>query len=406
MKKLTQLNVNGEPMMTSTSSGTGNSPSDCMSFELFNKVSTWQGGYVCEYGWVAGDAEVTPGGDPNAGKCYDEEIGDYVICSGEIPTEMCYDYDRSEYVHCNELYLIEQCYDEEYGYYDCDYGPSDPGNEDPTSGGGIGGGTPLPPNQPEFRENCPSSAVSHASSVQSIIDAGIFDYRGAEDITPRIDEMRQLAAQSNIENALVINYNPDREDSGYYIYAPDGVPIRTGTKNSVAIEASFNTYWILHNHPEGTNACPSPLDIIATIEIMKDQYIQTSKGGNLGYTNLNGSIIFANNGSEYVISVNDKSKAQAFFNDSGNDSFFKAAGDSDPNFNAGTVWKTEYDNAKENLLNRGFSEEIAQSYALSHVLDHFEMGLKIMKRDDPSTDFKEQKTDIDNRGNLVPTICR
>lgn len=143
MKELIELKIKEEPMMTTTSSGTGNSSSDCMSFELFSKVSSWPGGYVCEYGWVPGDAEVNPGGDPNIGKCYSEETGEYEDCpEGDPNLGMCYDYDRGEFVDCSDLDYIEQCYDEEYGYYDCETGPTGPDDGDPPSGGGNTPGTP------------------------------------------------------------------------------------------------------------------------------------------------------------------------------------------------------------------------------------------------------------------------
>ena len=75
-------------------------------------------------------------------------------------------------------------------------------------------------------------------------------------------------------------------------------------------------------------------------------------------------------------------------------------------FFPGSSLATDYSNAYNYLFSKGFSNNDAQSYALSYALDHNNTGLKVYQN--KNGDFKEQKTDQTTTGantTYSPKIC-
>jgi hypothetical protein len=106
-------------------------------------------------------------------------------------------------------------------------------------------------------------------------------------------------------------------------------------------------------------------------------------------------------GSEYVVYVNDRTAFTSFCNNSSNSEFTETA--SGGLFKSGTQWANTYEAAKTKLTQQGYSQNDAQSYALSYVLDHYDTGIKIYQKKNGA--FKEQRTTKTNN-NYNPQICQ
>jgi uncharacterized protein (DUF2132 family) len=113
------------------------------------------------------------------------------------------------------------------------------------------------------------------------------------------------------------------------------------------------------------------------------------------------NVIFAKNGSEYAICVSNRSAFESFCNNASNASFFEKDG---VNFIQGTEWANQYNAVYNALMNQGYTQEEANSYALTHVLDTYDTGLKISMRTSKDSTFKEQKTEFINN-KYQPTKC-
>jgi hypothetical protein len=156
----------------------------------------------------------------------------------------------------------------------------------------------------------------------------------------------------------------------------------------------------VHTHYTGLNAAPSCGDVIATVEFYKGAREQ---GGSY-----RGTVTFAADGKEYMIYVNDPAALERFYNGLTNNDFYTRGGKNGDEFMNGSEWANAYDAAKIYMQDKGYSKNDAQSYALSHVLDHYNTGLKISSRQGATGDFKEQKTATEGTGNNIkytPKIC-
>jgi hypothetical protein len=241
--------------------------------------------------------------------------------------------------------------------------------------------------QPKKRTDCTSKATQNSNNTNSILDN--------TNIKANIASLR-INAQTNsaIEFGLAISYDP-----GYGTYSITGGKLFQGTpgSNVTGVEVSPYSVFTAHTHYKGLNAAPSCGDVIGTVGFYKD--VKSQRGN--GYK---GTAVFASDGSEYVIYVDDPAALERFYNGLSNDDFYTRGGENGDEFMTGSDWGNTYYKAKSNLLKQGYSENDAQSYALTYVLDYYNMGLKISSRTNAVSGFKEQKTDATNI-TYTPKIC-
>ncbi len=120
------------------------------------------------------------------------------------------------------------------------------------------------------------------------------------------------------------------------------------------------------------------------------------------------SAVFAANGREYLISVKDPAALERFYGGLSNNDFYTAGGPNGDEFMDESIWQKEYERAKKYMEKNGYSKNDAMSYALSYIMDYFDMGLTISSRQGAVNEFKEQKTATEGSGDSTkykPTIC-
>lgn len=260
----------------------------------------------------------------------------------------------------------------------------------PGGGGIIGGFTPIYPGgggsgnsnsdkdkEPEKRTDCDEKATQNANNAQTALNDA--------NIKVKADQLRANAKNSLVEYVMGISY-----DAGFKSYNVMGGELIKGNAgdNSVGIAPSAYTIFTMHSHHQGLNAAPSPGDLIATVEFYRD--IKALAGNSY-----RGTINVAANGAEYMIYVSDPAALERFYNGLQGNDFYQRDG---VNFMEGSEWREEYNKAFETLKKGGYSENDAQSYALSHVADKYNMGLKISSRKNKDSTFKEQKTATEGSG--------
>lgn len=271
------------------------------------------------------------------------------------------------------------------GGFDTNIGNS--GSSSENNGGSNGGATNSTKNNTIKiipRTNCPESALNNSNLIDKILKDYNTDY---EEVNININLLRSYAALPS-EHALVVDY----ADGQYYTAKQDGGSYITTSINTNQVEFKRGMYTVLigHTHPNNTVASPSPSDAIAIGDAYKD-----------GAANITANVIFANNGTEYMICVSNRSAFEGFCNNATNAQFFERAGS---NFKPGTEWANQYNAVYNALMNQGFTQEVANSYALTHVLDTYNTGMKISMRSSKSSTFKEQKTEFINN-KYQPTKC-
>lgn len=286
----------------------------------------------------------------------------------------------------NEVYLGYQvlwCDDEEGGE---DY------NGNGGSGNGNGGNPTVQP-----RNDCPPEAAANSTTTNNVLNS---NSGGDAQVKSNVDLLRNYASTKSIEYGLAVDktgnqYTVHNQNSNFP--NTDPLYIKEGTSSGVSVSYNANTYFFVHIHTSGGISAPAPNDVIALARAY-------SKGNNPA-VNIQGSVIFCSNGCEYLIYVNNRNQLNVFCNNQLNDNFFESNG---ANFKSGSIFEEYFNNARTNLSNKGYSENDAVSYALSHVLDWFNTGLKISKKEPGKTDFKEQKTDWSTSGSnqiYTPKIC-
>ena len=275
--------------------------------------------------------------------------------------------------------------------------PGGSGNGGYTGGTNGGGGNSSSTPQP--REDCPGSATSNSAVTNNVLNS---TYGTNNQVKSNIDLLRNYAKYNTNEFALAI----DKDGNQYKVFDQNNDPnnslyIKEGAADSVGYSYNTNTYMICHTHPQDsntgytTNTAPSPKDVISLATAYKGVA-----------SNITASVIFGHDGSEYMIYVNNRSDLSTFCGKPINSNFFENNG---AYFKANSIFEEYYNNAHTSLVNKGFSDNDAQSYALSYVLDWFQTGLKISKKEPGQTDFKEQKTDYTPSGSNIiftPTICQ
>lgn len=243
----------------------------------------------------------------------------------------------------------------------------------------------------DLNTSCPSHAdqISTSNQINNILSnvhnlgsnyAIVRDY---------IDQLRIYASTSSIEWGLAI----DDLDGDIYVCNKGNMtnPIywNSGASNGVKISNSQYTILLAHSHPLGQNPAPSPSDAVALAKIYA--------GGN---SDIKANVVFAHDGSEYMVYVASETSLISFCS-SGNNSFFIET--TDGKFSPGSKFDQEY-TAAYNSLKSTLSDNDAQLYALSYVLDKNYTGLKICQKNSGTTDFVAQRTEYTNN-QYLPVIC-
>lgn len=91
-----------------------------------------------------------------------------------------------------------------------------------------------------------------------------------------------------------------------------------------------------------------------------------------------------------MIYVTDRGQLNTFCNNPNNSGFFERNGSL---FKSGSVWDTAYNQVRDKLLSDGYTQNDAQSYALSYVLDNYKTGMKVYEMNKAQGSYKEQKTE-------------
>ena len=294
-----------------------------------------------------------------------------------------------------------------YSLY-CTEGGSGSGAYDPPPGGGgsnnngQGGNSTT---QPQTRDDCPPSAAANNTAANNILNS---TFGEEAQVKSNIDKLKIFASTNPKEFSMTVDKNGN-QFTVYDYSGGTGDPIyfQEGTNNSLTQSYNANTYLLAHTHSftEGVinSMCPSPADAIAIASAYKGN---PGSQGIVKALNIQASVIYGYDGSEYMIYVNNRDSLAAFCNNPSNSSFFEPTR---PLFKAGSKFDTDYLIIWTNLGQQGYSTEDAQSYALSYVLDYYNTGLKIYKK--VGSVFKEQKTYLQlvNPGatsQFTPKICQ
>ena len=316
----------------------------------------------------------------------------------------------SEYTNglLTEIGISCRYYTTFFVYNNCG-GIGDGGNGDYQGGNGASGGngginngsTNDDKTDPKNRTDCPPEAAANSNKTNSVLNSST---GGNAQVKSNVDKIRDYAKNSSNEFALII----DKIGNQYTVFdqnqnSKNPLYIKEGTTDKVGYIYGDNAYMLVHSHSLKVNAALSPLDAISLVEMYKGR---TQNGYTVKALNVLASVILCYNGSEYMIYVNNRDELKDFCKNQMNSNFFEPNGSE---FKSKSLFEEYYDNAKKSLLNQGYSEIDAKSYALSHVLEWFKTGLTISKKEPGKSDFKEQKTEYKAVGQNVtytPKICQ
>ncbi len=244
--------------------------------------------------------------------------------------------------------------------------------------GGAGNGSTDNGTSIQARSDCSEMPTSNANHVQYVVANEDTDY---EKVKPYIETLRSHAAYKPHECAMAIDFLANQ----YYIGKDENGKFITESSSSTSVSVIYGKYTVfgVHTHPSGTNSAPSPSDASFLVKA----YIESA-------VNIQGNIVLAANGSEYIVYVSDRFRFTTFCKNADNAGFFECDGSQ---FQQNSVWRKDYDAAYNSIKDKGLSINDAQSYALSYVLSKYNTGMVIMSRNQQNGDFKEQKTILENK---------
>ncbi|MDR1504988.1 MAG: hypothetical protein LBT43_21260, partial [Prevotella sp.] len=266
----------------------------------------------------------------------------------------------------------------------------------PSSGGGgniqypnSGGGTntdswvPIKPTpsdkekKPGERTDCTEQAAANAKNADAIMN------RSDNEIKNKANALRSMAKNnSNYEYSTSIG-----SVNGETFYMAN---IEEGTGNYATAGFAQSTIYGLHTHNNKNGYTgPSVADIYTLLQA--NNVLYKKYYDNEGY-NLAGGIIFASDGSEYLISIEDRSKANTFYKNQG--SLFTP--DSSHNYFQDSTLKVKFEDIMDNLLTKGYSHQNSYDFAMTYILDSYNTGIKISKKEAEEKEFKELKTEYRN----------
>lgn len=326
-------------------------------------------------GWRYKEGRIT-------GEVPQEEGDDIPRTKALVPKWDCEGY-TEYFVEDGEVYkapgIICYKYYEDNGVFA--YDPDVPGNLgaiEPIEIGqiGSGGGDKDDPSKdkdkkPEDRKDCSEQAISRASDVKNILKV-------TADMKEKTNDMRYKAQNDS--------------DSEYFTkidfleaYSIDN--IQKGGESSASADFAQTTIYGVHTHngKGGGYTGPSVYDIQTLLQA--NNYFYTKYGNNK--YNLFGIVIFAFDGSEYLISLDDRVQANSFYKDNPNS--FNS--DMDDNFFSNMKIYFEFNQIMESLSDEGYSKQDSYDYSMSYILDKYNTGIKIYKKEKDDKNFGEMKTE-------------
>lgn len=315
-------------------------------------------------------------------------------------TRTCTDWYQYDY-NGNPVYVGTTCTDWEWGlinsYWECvpgSGGDDEYGDYDDEYGGGSGGGGQGGPGGGYTGNGvvtssgiCSEGTVANSNSIQGVLTSQHVDYP-LQSVSLNMDILRGYATTKANECAFTIS----SDDGDFFALKNDDEEIITesGSSGQVTVSRSqFTNTWV-HTHPQGQNPAPSPNDVVQLLFAAVD-----------GSPNIRSNVIVAHDGSEYVVHVDDPVKFMNYAMVGAVDLYEYNGADFRPN----TAVSNEYEKVRKQLSRNSYTQNDAQAHALAYVLDLFDMGIKIYKRDSPSDDFKELKTVQYNNNKYQPQKC-
>lgn len=220
---------------------------------------------------------------------------------------------------------------------------------------------------PTIRDDCEGKSEKKSAALQKILN---------DSTLRQALSVLRLSLKEAIELGFSISYDPS---VGYYVTKGQ---ISVGASENVSLYITSYVAYTAHSHGSGLIPSPSCGDAIQTGNF----YMDILNGNIKDQHGYKGTIVIGNDGSEYGIVVDDAEALKQFYKK--NPTFFER----DESSFKDAKWKDEFNGIKERLEKDGFSESDAQSYALSYMLDKYNTGLKIHKRENKEDKFKEQKT--------------
>lgn len=269
---------------------------------------------------------------------------------------------------------------------------SNSNNNPPVSGGNNSDSklplTPLPlddlegsEKKPEKRTDCTENAQKQANAANTAMNY----------VIDNVNALRYIA-QNDTDNEYATSIRVTKDD----IYMGE---IKKGTSNYVVTDFAQSTLYALHTHNDRDGLTgPSVGDIYTVLHANSTLYESYGDGN----YNFYGGIIFAHDGSEYLISFEDRGKAHTFYKNQG--SFFQPNLSLESIFQNSTM-KSTFSNIMNTLSRDAYSEQNSYDYAMSYMLDSYATGVKISKKESGETEFKEMKTEHNIKTGYKPKIC-
>lgn len=236
--------------------------------------------------------------------------------------------------------------------------PVDPGTPPPgggcidcgNTGGGGGGGNPGI-RFPVINTRCVGNFAQNTKDAKATYDK----IKGM----PNFDKFMQMSNGQDVEYGMSLHYKPNE---GFVLTEP-----KAGDETKIGLETypeqlGYYTPAVIHSHTnEGP---PSPQDVLA---------ISAKQGSNPKLTD---AYVVSQDGGKrvvYVLHVENTDQAQQFGNN------ISTSVDGDNEFKTGSQLRTSYDEVHNRMS--GYSEADKRAYALAHVLEKHNSGIRLLKLD-------------------------
>jgi hypothetical protein len=218
------------------------------------------------------------------------------------------------------------------------------------------------------QKDCDTEAAKRGADATKLLNSV-----GLQDVLKRLRDKTNLAKNKK-ESGLSIEKQADgtiipfNEQNG----ETQNVIVKTSEAGKILVGG-------IHTHIEGMEDGPSPQDIYHLI------------GGYQANNDFSTDFNIAENGNEYALvvenSANLTSFAEKFPQSSNIDSITNNF--LDTNISGSQSLKKTYDGLLSVFYNEGFSVEDVHEMALASMLDYLKTGLKILKKEKGTADFKE-----------------
>ncbi len=266
-------------------------------------------------------------------------------------------------------------YEPDYDYDDDDYWDNDyPDNSD--SGNQNNNSNTPEPKEPEPKENC-----NDGEAKSNLANNTMSNVSGVDNLRNKIyDTTREWGANINYSSNTFSMTN-----------------LESGTSSNSFIELSQSTVYSLHTHNGGGGGYTGPSVPDIQVLLQANNYFYNSYGSGF---NLRGIIIFAHDGSEYLVSIN-KATAAAFYRN--NSAMFNYGSD---NFFSNTQMANEFKDIQNNLSSQGYSKQDSFDFAMTYMLDKYNTGINVAKKSASENAFKEMETSQnETNNNFTPKKC-